>query len=404
MAWLGGWAKRVKLTIDKDDIDAALSDFPILVYLSANSGRNNADVSAIFDELLSDDNRKKIAVTTSDGQTQCYVEIEKWDDANEKAWLWVKVPSVASGADTILYLYYDKDHADNDTYVGDTNSTPAENAWDEHFLMVYHMRDNPDSSHVRDSTGNNRDGTKKDADEPLEVEGQVGKAQGYDGVNDAIQTVAFVIPNVDNTLTIEARIKCSYNADIHQTILSDTQAGGAGVAHVWFLRNKLSYRLMLTYSTGAVFSQIYSPNTFFTGYDDVWVRAAVVADYVNKWAKFYRDSSLFYTGTTEDNMMYPDANKIKYVGTYMAAFHPFKDLIDELRLSNTARSATWIKASDESEIDDLLAFGSEEIWGRVLKIVAITSQYRGLKIITAQNRLVKVITAMYRKVKSFTGG
>ncbi|MBA7608643.1 hypothetical protein ES703_15822 [subsurface metagenome] len=42
-------------------------------------------------------------------------------------------------------------------------------------------------------------------------------------------------------------------------------------------------------------------------------------------------------------------------------------------------------------------------FGRVLKIVAITSQYRGLKIITTQNRLVKVITSQYRKVKSFTG-
>ena len=86
-----------------------LSGFPVLVYLSVSSGIGSTDVSAVFDELTSDANRKKIAITTSDGTTQCYVEIERWDDANEKAWLWVKVPSVASGAETDLYLYYDFD-------------------------------------------------------------------------------------------------------------------------------------------------------------------------------------------------------------------------------------------------------------------------------------------------------
>jgi len=68
--WLSGWDKRVKLTIDQNDIDAALSDFPILVYLSTSSGRNSDDVSFVFDELASDDNRKKIAVTKSDETTE----------------------------------------------------------------------------------------------------------------------------------------------------------------------------------------------------------------------------------------------------------------------------------------------------------------------------------------------
>ena len=100
--------EQVQTTIDSSKIDTAdLTDFPVMVHLSTASGIGDADVSAVFDELSSDANRKKIAVTTSDGTTQCYVEIEKWDDANEQAWLHVKVPTVAYDADTILYLYYD---------------------------------------------------------------------------------------------------------------------------------------------------------------------------------------------------------------------------------------------------------------------------------------------------------
>ena len=70
--WLQSWEKRVKITINSSDIDEALTDFPLLIYLSnSSSGENSDDVSFIFDEIGS--SRKKIAVTTSDGTTQCYV-------------------------------------------------------------------------------------------------------------------------------------------------------------------------------------------------------------------------------------------------------------------------------------------------------------------------------------------
>ncbi|MGA2669954.1 MAG: DUF2341 domain-containing protein [Dehalococcoidia bacterium] len=139
MSWLSDWGKRVKLTTDHTDITLALSDFPILLHVSASCGRNNDDVSCVFDELQSDANRFKIAVTTSDGTTQCYVEIEKWDDANEQAWLWVKAPSLSSTVDDDFYLYYGSSHADNTTYVGDIGSTAAQTVWDSNFKLVNHM-------------------------------------------------------------------------------------------------------------------------------------------------------------------------------------------------------------------------------------------------------------------------
>ena len=134
------WRKRIKLTIDHTKVDAALADFPVLVYLSASSGITDADVTAVFDELGSDANRKRIAVTLDDEVTQCYVEIDKWDDANEQAWLWVKVPNVSHVADTVLYLWYDSTHPDNVGYVGDTGDAAAENVWEDSAVMVQHMR------------------------------------------------------------------------------------------------------------------------------------------------------------------------------------------------------------------------------------------------------------------------
>ena len=119
LRWLDAWAKRIQISIDHNDIDAALSDFPHLVYLSASSGHSDKDVTCIFDELESDANRKKIAITMSDGLTQCYVEIDKWDHANKKAWIWVKILDLDPDVDTELYFYYDRSQADNTAYVGD---------------------------------------------------------------------------------------------------------------------------------------------------------------------------------------------------------------------------------------------------------------------------------------------
>ena len=151
-SWLGTWAKRVKIILDKDQVDALLSNFPVMIYLSASSGQSNQDLSSIFDELTSDDNRKKIAVTIANGQTQCYVEIERWDDTNEKAWLHVKVPSISSSIDTELYIYYDSSEDDNTTYVGDVGSTPGQTVWDSNFKAVYHLGEDPTFSGGADTT------------------------------------------------------------------------------------------------------------------------------------------------------------------------------------------------------------------------------------------------------------
>ena len=59
--WLAGWDYRVKITIDSGDVDEALTDFPVLIYISDSSGIDGENVSFIFDELGG--NSLKIAVT-----------------------------------------------------------------------------------------------------------------------------------------------------------------------------------------------------------------------------------------------------------------------------------------------------------------------------------------------------
>lgn len=119
MAWLSGWGYRYKWTIDNTNVDSNQTDFRIKLHIDAAAGIGGVDVSKIFDVMTADANRKKIAVTSSDEVTELSVAIERWDDANEKAVLIVKVPSVTAGAATVLYFYFDPSHAENTDKVDD---------------------------------------------------------------------------------------------------------------------------------------------------------------------------------------------------------------------------------------------------------------------------------------------
>ncbi len=366
--WLGGWAKRVKLTIDNGDIDAALSNFPILVYLSPSSGRGPDDVSSVFDELTDNANRKKIAVTESDGTTERYVEIEKWDDASEQAWLWVKVPAIAHDADTDLYLYYDSHHADNTTYVGDPSDAVTHNVWDSNFKLVTHMRDDPDNQHIRDSTVNANDGTKGAAGAPaVTTSGKIDDAQDFDGQDDFINCgSASSLDNLANSdFSVEAWIY--HERDLHERIF-DKKDGSAG----WFL-NANQYEpegmtnaleIYINFSTTAM---RYAANNVLSL--NTWHHVGAVYNSSAKTAKLYVDG----TEVTPDLQAQPgvgtptDESALDlWIGAYWHSLYPtgvgnFLGTIDEARISDTARSADWIKASYESERDDLLDFGIEEL-------------------------------------------
>jgi hypothetical protein len=194
MAWLGesigsAWAKRIAITIDADKIDADLTDFTVPLRLSAAAGSGADDVTAVFDDLGA--NSLKIAVTLADGETQCYVEVAYWDNANELAVLWAKVPSIDDTADTVLYLYFDPLKANNTAYVDLTNTGIAWKAWDEHHIGVWHLNQSPGGADSVKNSSNNWSvaghGTPQNS--PALVTGKLAK--GYDLERGSNQYITF---------------------------------------------------------------------------------------------------------------------------------------------------------------------------------------------------------------------
>jgi hypothetical protein len=373
--WLQGWGRRVRLNIDSNDIDENLTDFPVLIYLSSSSGRNDDNLSFVFDEIQSESDRKKIALTTSDGETQCYAEIERWNATSEEAWLWVRVPSISDSSNTELYLYYDSDHADNTVYVGDPNSAPAEAVWGNDFRLVTHMRDDPDTSHVRDSTGYDNDGTKTAAGEPVvTTSGNISDAQVFDGSDDYVDLGSDTSLDLRTTdFTVEAWIYPTTQTVIWPTFY---------VIGVW----ELSFGIGQDNNTDKL-EAVVDDSVSYASDSNVTYNEwnYVVLSWNGSHYNFYIDGE---TDGSRSGSSYPDTGT-----TYIGGTPPFENkgcfngTIDEVRTSNTSRSTPWIKASYESGIESLVDYEEEE---------TVEAYYRGEAVANLVSYLVRW--------ESFVGG
>ena len=354
--WLAGWDYRVKITIDSGDVDTALTDFPILIYLSNSSGINGENINFVFDEVGA--NSLKIAVTLSDGTTECYAEIEKWDLGNEQAWIWAKISAISNITDTEIYLYYDNDQADNTDKVGPPNSVPAENVWDSGFKFVSHMRDDPDNTAIRDSTTNNKDGTKLVANQPvLRVSGIISEDQDFDGNDDRIG-----IPNTIMSADSPFSLECWFNFDGVNSHVENWQIllDMRGQYQTWIVINEkdeptrpgqVGFNIYDGVDTVALFSVELNYET------DYYVMAT--HDVANNMRLYINGVLVDGPDAQDDPSSVAQQNRIgkDYGADTRGNFH---GKIDEVRISQTGRLGSWSKATYETGRDHILDFGSEE--------------------------------------------
>ncbi|MBN1493847.1 MAG: LamG domain-containing protein [Candidatus Omnitrophica bacterium] len=368
-AWLPGWDKRVVLSISSDNIDSDLGYFPLPVFLGTAVGSTNADVTFIFDELQNDANRFKLAVTKDDGMTQLYVEIEHWDSANEQAVLWVSSAdlTLSGSTGTTLYLYYDKDQADNTAYVGDTDSAPAENVWDDDFILVHHLKDATTST-TKDSTQYDFDGTKASANNPTQLNGKIGKAQNF--TDDNINHGNLGITNMytvecwmlANNLTAGGGDQSTYGYSIMASSVNSS-------AHypLWLTAWKSEIRFWAYEATAIGGERQTTGASLVTG--ALYHIVATATKSGNSKVFVNAAEKLSFTNDGEENW-----TTIFTLGDLRPARAIYFDgMIDEVRVSDVIRSDAYIKASYHAENDNLLSFSSEETprKGIVLKDIAL---------------------------------
>jgi len=312
------------------------------------------DVSSIFDELTSDANRLKIALTKTDGTTQLYGEIEKWDDANEAATIWVSKSDLvlATGGTTDIYIYYDAAQADNTTYIGDTNDAVAENVWDSNYKMVQHMADGASTSATYDSTDNDLDGTKKDANEPaVTTSGKISNAQDFDGSDDYMTTGTTGFSITTGTFDTWVIPGFDYDTATAYSIFFSLYTGGDDRwnAEYWAADDK--WHFYLRSAVDQITNLDSAAQTFSAG-----TPIKITLSWDASDAYLYINGVQADTGTTRTITLPAALNLGRYGGTGLN----FDGILDEVRQSATRRSVDWIKADYYVQTDATAAWGAEE--------------------------------------------
>ena len=280
------WPYRKSITIDHTKVSADLTDFPVLVSLASDT------------DLASDalDNGNDILFTSSDGTTKLAHEIEQFDGSTGKLVAWVKVPSLSSSSDTIIYLNYGNPSSPNQQ-----NPTGV---WDSNYKAVWHFGETVGGSGaIKDSTTNGNNGTDKNSP-TLGSTGKVGKAVSFDGTNDYI--------NVSDSASLDM----SGNFTV-QLWFSPTQAYTATADYLQGLLDKGGYKLLLDKSDGKLKAEVTNGSTAWTrNYDGGQERIRSLAVYNGKLYAGQGDGTgdgdvLVFDGTTW-SVSYNGAQEIIY--------------------------------------------------------------------------------------------
>jgi len=344
MGRLTGWAYRKRLRVPYTKIDDNLTDFPVLVKLTSANFNFNKALSNGYD----------IRFTSDDGVTLLSYERERHDSANQKAEYHVKIPSVSITADTYFYMYYGNPSA------GD-GANPTD-VWDSNFKGVWHLNRDPSGTapQEKDSTSNGNDGASEGSmtSDDL-VEGKVDGALDFDGSDDYIgvnddPTLDFGMEN----FTIEALVKLDVE-ETNAAILSKTEAyDDDAVNYALDQDGSTGWRLTVSDGSGTSgHSTIVEDATdYSTG---VWVY--IVGEQLSDGTlKLFTNGELRTTGSVNYNTA--SNNGKLYIGSYYTK-NFFDGIIDEVRISNIARSPAWIKASYNSGNATLVSYGNEEVLG-----------------------------------------
>ncbi|KKP33149.1 MAG: hypothetical protein A2360_00550 [Candidatus Staskawiczbacteria bacterium RIFOXYB1_FULL_32_11] len=311
--WLLGWNYRNKITISHSNLTSNISNFPLYVKIAETSGAStNIGANALS-------NGHDIRFTLADKITTIPFERESFSIVSNNliADFWVKVPEISSLQDTDIYIYYGKSDAI------DTEDTA--NVWDENYKGVWHLRElgSGSAGDYKDSTSFASNSINTSS-QPSQVVGKIGKAQSFDGT-EKINTDAIAHNILAGNFTFEAWA--------NPTTLN-------GNTYRCFMTNESESPKFCTKGSnllGYFTSDLNSEATLLT---NLWQHIVFNRSGTNT-LNFYKNGIVTSSSPTSSGTL--GSSEIMTIGQNGNNSNSFEGIIDEVRLSNIARSANWVK-------------------------------------------------------------
>lgn len=304
-----------------------------------------------------------IRVTKSDGTTEVAREVVSCDTGGETGEVHFDTTGILTGSDVTWYIYYGNagasDYAEGDPY-------GREAVWEAAYKFVSHMNDDPDTSHILDSTSNDNDGTKVGAGTPAEnTSSKMGAGQ---------------------TFTSGEYIDAGFNPD------ADIGDGNPFTLQSWMYLTSYpsAYAtFMSAHESVRWYMFIKGDNDPFIGIGGEYHETAGVPITPNDWSRvtvvYDGNNLLVYTnagGPATDVFGVEDfPNTSLYIGRAKNGTNPFVGTQDEIRISSGARSGNWITTTYNNQNDPstFWSTGAQES-PTVGKILALPSTAGGMSV------------------------
>jgi len=330
-----------KITIDHNKVmDASdLSNFPFLfkeldqTYLKTTGNGGKITDSNGYDIIFTSD------IT---GDTKLDHEIVAYDGTNGHFKAWVRIPTLKTGSDTEIFLYY------NNSSISSSQENKT-GVWNSNYKGVWHLNEsgNGTADEFKDSTSNANDGQGGGgtvAECPTQsTSGYFENAQDFDGANDHIAN--FDNPSMSASLTVSAWVK-------HETVPASVQRY-VTIIDMVFLRHDGGN------SQGQLDCAIYSGDVSYhlrandQIEENVWYY--VVCTWDGTTQRLYKNGKLL-------GAEYPSVTIDASTGLHISsASETMNGLIDEVRLSNIARSAGW-NETEYNNYSSTSTFYGVELW------------------------------------------
>ncbi len=333
-----GYGYRRTLTIDHTKIGATdITNFPVLVSVTdttlatvANGGRITS--ASGFDIVFFSD---PTLLTKLDN------EIETYSATTGAIVMWVRVPTVSHTVDTVIYMGYG-----NAAIVASQENKAG--VWDTNFVAVYHL---PNGSVVtaNDSTSNALNGIITGSS------ASAGKVDGAITINGATDKVVATGGGFSGNVTMDTWVKpTAFN---YGAIVSNNNVGTASRNYITVFTAGDSSLFVGCGGIGLVAVPLSSPIVL-----NVWNHIVTTCDGAN-W-KAYLNGVL--VGTIANSNIPNSSGDTIYIGQEGPAYDQYTGVIDEVRISKSARSADWIL----SEYNNVNAPATFAVLGSEAAVVA----------------------------------
>jgi hypothetical protein len=337
-SWGNGYTYCRSVTINHTQVsNTDQTNFPVGVfgtfsYLATVGNGGHVQSASGFDIIFTSDQQ---------GSTVLKFERAVWVATTGLSEFWIKVPTVSVSADTTIYLFYGKTGVVVD---------PADphNTWDANYQGVWHFGDGTTLS-LTDSTVNGNTATNNGGVTATtgQINGAASFASGSMQFLDAGNNASL---EITTPITVEAWIKYTaaipLGATTFPTIATNLSTGGLN-----------GYGLILHADDGGGFSnQLYFAAINTGAEKDITSGVTAVQNTVYYIAATYdsaapsQNAHLYITGiaprnsafstnaigASTQNITFSRLLGVPAVTSYWDGF------LDELRISNTARSSDWI--------------------------------------------------------------